>query len=430
MKTHDEVANTPPRARHASGKLKRVLVGGVAAIGLMALGAAGAVLTLQFGSRVPAGQKMLASSPTTAEAVAEESVAVPAEEPEVVLSPEAVVHAGIKTAEATAVAANITVQLPGNVAADAYREVKVVPIVGGIVTKVHVELGATVERGAPLATVFSSELADAQMKYLSMRALLEADDQKLQRTRQLVEIGAASRQELEEVVAARASRATEVEAARQRLFLLGRSRAQVAALQRPSQIVSKAVVPAPIHGIITGRSANLGQVVGMGQELFVVTDLSQVWVFGDLYEQDFQAVRVGSEAALTMLAYPGLTLRGRVSYIDPRVDPMTRTAKVRVEVTNREGRLRLGMYTTMTFTTPGGPLQVVVPSAALQAIGAHAVVFLPVANEEGRFVRRIVQSGPSQGGLSTILSGLQPGETVVTEGSFLLRAELLRNTAS
>jgi RND family efflux transporter MFP subunit len=189
-------------------------------------------------------------------------------------------------------------------------------------------------------------------------------------------------------------------------------------------------VPAPIDGVITGRSANLGQVVGMGQELFVVTDLSQVWVIGDLYEQDFQMVRVGSEAAITTPAYPTLTLQGRVSYIDPRVDPQTRTTRVRVEVLNPKGRLRLGMYVTMAFTTRSGERVVVVPHAAVQAIGKRYVVFLPVADAEGKFVQRTVQVGQSHGGHSTILSGLQPGETVVTEGSFFLRAELLRQSPS
>ena len=154
---------------------------------------------------------------------------------EVVLSPEAVSRAGIKTAKVEVVDAQATIQLPGTVIADAYREVKVVPIVGGIVTKVHVDLGTTVKRGAPLATLFSPELAEAQTKYLSMQAMLVADHQKLQRTQQLVAIGAASRQELEEVTAVHASHATEVEAARQRLLLLGLSRAQVEALKTPAR---------------------------------------------------------------------------------------------------------------------------------------------------------------------------------------------------
>jgi RND family efflux transporter MFP subunit len=175
---------------------------------------------------------------------------------------------------------------------------------------------------------------------------------------------------------------------------------------------------------------NLGQVVSMGQELFVVTDLAQVWVIGDLYEQDFQTVQVGSEAALTTPAYPALTLRGRVTYIDPRVEPQTRTAKVRVEVPNAERRLRLGMYITLAFTTSSSERTVVVPRAAVQTIGERQVVFVPAPDEEGKFVPRQVQVGPLRGDRVTIRSGVQPGEVVVTEGSFFLRAEMLRNASS
>jgi RND family efflux transporter MFP subunit len=166
----------------------------------------------------------------------------------------------------------------------------------------------------------------------------------------------------------------------------------------------------------------------MGQELFVVTDLSTVWVIGDLYEQDFQAVRVGSEAHITTPAYPGLTLRGRVNYIDPRVDPQTRTSRARVEVTNPEGRLRLGMYVTVAFTTRHGERVVVVPRTAVQVLGSRQMVFVRVADEEGKFVARTVQVGPLHGEFVTIVSGLQPGESVITEGSFFLRAELLRQS--
>jgi RND family efflux transporter MFP subunit len=208
------------------------------------------------------------------------------------------------------------------------------------------------------------------------------------------------------------------------------TRARVEALTSPGQVVSEVIVPAPIDGVITSRAANLGQVVGMGQELFVVTNLSRVWVIGDLYEQDFQAVQVGSDATLTTLAYPGLTLRGRVSYIDPRVEPQTRTAKIRVEVPNPAGRLRLGMYVTMAFTTRRGEPTVVVPRTAVQTLGERHVVFVPVADEEGRFVRRTVQVGPLHGDFYTILGGLSSGETVVTAGSFFLRAESLRNAPS
>jgi RND family efflux transporter MFP subunit len=204
----------------------------------------------------------------------------------------------------------------------------------------------------------------------------------------------------------------------------------VESLRHPSQIVSEILVLAPINGVITARSTNLGQVVSMGEELFVVTDLSEVWVVGDLYEHDFQHVRVGSKATLITLANPDLTLRGRVTYIDPRVDLQTHTAKVRVEVPNPEAHLRLGMYVMMTFSTPRGERAVIVPRAAVQTIGGRQVVFIAVRDEEGKFIQCTVQLGQLAGESYAVLSGLEPGEVVATEGSFFLRAESLRNALS
>jgi RND family efflux transporter MFP subunit len=428
MDLHDKTMIKSPQAHGRGSGIGRLFVKGLTVIGLIAIGAVGAVLVLRFGSHTPPGLVTAAPTLTSAPASAapEQTTGETAGDVEVVLPPEAIAQAGIKTAQVAVIESSAAIQVPGTVMANAYQEVKVVPVVGGIVTKVHAELGSAVKRGAPLATLFSAELADVQTKYLAMGAMLDADQKRLQRTQQLVDIGAASRQELEEVVAASASRATEVEAARQRLLLLGLTRKQVASLRRPSQIVSDVVVPAPISGIITGRSANLGQVVGMGEALFVVTDLSEVWVVGDLYEQDFQAVRVGSEAALMTSAYPDLSLHGRVTYIDPRVDSQTRTAKVRVEVPNPNDRLRLGMYVTISFTTRSGA-HVVVPHTAVQTIGDRQVVFVPVEDEEGTFIQRPVVLGQPVGESYTVLRGLEPGEMVVTEGSFFLRAESLRN---
>src|SRR5437899_14804 len=223
------------------------------------------------------------------------------------------------------------ITVPGTVMSNAYRDTKVNALVGGIVRQVSVELGSPVERGQPLAVIFSIELAEAQMKYLSMRAMLEADHQKLVRTEKLVGLGAASRQELEEVTATHASRATEVAAARQRLLLFGLSPDQVAQLRDASHVVSEVTGQAPGDGVVIARAVNPGQVVPSGQELFLVTDLKTVWVIGDLYEKDFATVRVGSAATVMVTSASDRQLRGRVAYIDPRVDPATRTAKVRIE---------------------------------------------------------------------------------------------------
>jgi RND family efflux transporter MFP subunit len=420
------------RARLSEGGLGRGLVRTLVAVALIAVGAVGAVVVLQYTGRdqLAPGTSQGAHHPAEPHGGAASSATPPDAEVEIVLSPEAVERAGIKTARVAAMENNVSVQVPGIVMANAYREVKVTPILGGIVTQVYAELGAAVKRGTPLATLFSAELAEAQTKFLAAKAMLAVDDRKLQRAQQLVGIGAASRQEFEEIMAVHAGHATEVEAARQRLLLLGLTPEHVEALTNPHLVVSEVVVAAPIDGVITGRSANLGQVVGMGMELFVVTDLSQVWVVGDLYEQDFQSVNVGSAATLTLLAYPTLLLRGLVAYIDPRVDPMTRTAKVRVEVLNPDGRLRLGMYASMAFTTRSSERVPIIPRTAIQTMGDRHVVFLPVSDEEGKFVQRTVRIGQTMGETCAILSGLEPGEVVVTEGSFYLRAESLRTFPS
>src|SRR5437667_420688 len=312
----------------------------------------------------------------------------------------------------------------------AVRGLLVMLVLGAVlgVGVMWVELGSPVERGQPLAVIFSIELAEAQMKYLSMRAMLEADHQKLVRTEKLVDLGAASRQELEEVTATHASRATEVAAARQRLLLFGLSPDQVAQLRDASHVVSEVTVQAPGDGVVIARAVNPGQVVSSGQELFMVTDLKTVWVIGDLYEKDFATVRVGSPATVMVTSASDRQLRGRVAYIDPRVDPATRTAKVRIEVPNVSGDLRLGMFVNVSFET-GGPRMTLVPRSAVQSIGDRSVVYVSADGDEGRFIERTVKLGRATGDVVEVLAGVKPGERVVTDGSFFLRAEATRTRA-
>jgi RND family efflux transporter MFP subunit len=237
-----------------------------------------------------------------------------------------------------------------------------------------------------------------------------------------VEIGAASRQELDDATAARAARTTEVAAARQRLILLGLTADQVGRLTDAAQIVSEVPVSAPTDGIVVARSVNSGQVVGAGQELFTVTDLGSVWAIADLYEKDFGSVRVGTPATVAVPSGAVRAIAARVAYIDPRVDPATRTAKVRVEVPNRDVALKLGMFVEMTFATGSGTQRLVVPRAAMQSIGGRSVVYV-ATDDEGRFVERSVRPGAVVGEAIEIIEGLKPGERVAADGSFYLRAE-------
>ncbi len=401
---------------------RKHLAQGVGAIALIVVGVvAGVTWTERHGRGQPAGGGRTSGVSTGVAADREE--AKNDEAVEVSLTPEAVERAGIKTAAARRAAASATVTVPGTIMSNAYRDTKVNALVGGVVRQVTVELGTAVTRGQPLTVTFSAELADAQMKYLAMQAMLNADHLKLERTQRLVTLGAASRQELEEITAIHVGHETEVAAARQRLLLLGLGPDDVSRLMDASHVVSEVTVRAPADGVVIARGVNPGQVVGAGQELFTVTDLSTVWVIGDLYEKDFPAVRVGSESTVTVPATPGTPLRGRVAYIDPRIDPAARTAKVRVEVPNKSGGLRLGMYVTLSFESRSGGHVTLVPRDAVQAVGNRNVVYVPLEGGEGRFAERTVKLGAALGDSLEVLDGLKPGELVVTAGSFFLRAE-------
>lgn len=321
---------------------------------------------------------------------------------------------------------NTEVRVPGTVQANAYREVHVTPIAGGVVTQVSAELGQSVKRGQPIAQIFSRDLAEAQTAFVATSAELEAEHKNLQRTQELLRMGATSRKELERVEANHEVHAAHLEEARQKLVLLGLDPTQIERLSAGQPVSTYISVPSPIDGIVTTRGVNLGQVVGLGQDLFTVTDLSTVWVEGSVLEDDFSMVRQGSQATITTPAYPGRIYRGVVDYIEPRVDPQTRTAKVRVTIGNPGLALRMGMYMDLAFTNVQAGRVVIAPKGAIQTVASGSVVYMPAALKEGRFLQRAVKIGEETGGGVRVLEGLAQGDTVVTEGSVLLRAESLR----
>jgi RND family efflux transporter MFP subunit len=163
----------------------------------------------------------------------------------------------------------------------------------------------------------------------------------------------------------------------------------------------------------------------MAQELFTVADLSTVWVMASINEKDFSTVRVGTTATVTAPAYPGRVWKGRVAYIQPQVDPNTRTARARIEVANPAESLRLDMYMDVAFTSEGAK-GLTVPESAVQAIGEKQYVFLPVKDNEGSFAVRQVRLGPASNGYYPVLDGLRLNDEVVKEGSFILKAEAVR----
>ena len=339
------------------------------------------------------------------------------------LTPEASARAGIRTAPVRVGHVSSALKLPGIVEPNAYRQVVVTSLAAGQVRSVIGELGAHVRQGEPLATIHSSELAESERVYVSMRAELEAAHHRLARLEGLVKIGAASQQELEVARAEHTKHSTDVEGARARLILFGLTPNQVDGLIDAARIDPTMSITSPIEGVITQRSINRGQNVDATTELFTIVNLSSVWVVGNLYERDLGRVRLGTTASMTTTALPGQTWRGTVSYIDPQVVPETRTARLRIEVPNPGERLRFGMYLDVVLSDTAPANVLLVPRTAVQTIGTQSVVYVEDARQGGRYAERSITLGASSGEDVEVTSGLREGEPVVVTGSFSLRAE-------
>ena len=395
-----------------------LVLGGVA---LIALGSAGTYFVMTR-SEAPSTTTATVAKPDTR--LPRETAAV---ENTLTLSNDAIARAGIVFGTAASFLAPAELRIPAVVEPNAYRAVVVTPITAGRITRVSAELGQSVRRGEMLAQIYSPELVETQSRYLAAKAGLAAHERELRRTEKLAEIGSASRQELENVHAEHMAVATAVQSLRSRLALLGLSGASMDKLTSQSDIVESTSIPAPIDGVITARTANVGLNVDPAMALFTVVDLSTVWLVGDVYERDFSRVRIGSSVTVTTSTYPDVMGEGKVSYIDPAINSQTRTARVRVEVPNPAGRLRLGMYAEMRLpskeSVESKESRVVVARDAVQIVGDRSVVYLADAAQAGRFVERVVDTGAAVGDQIEVLSGLRAGDRVVTKGSFALRAE-------
>jgi membrane fusion protein, heavy metal efflux system len=343
-------------------------------------------------------------------------------------------RAGIRTAAAARGAIASVLRVPATVTPNQYQQVQVAALVGGQITQVWAQLGDRVRKGAALAQIFSSDLADAQTRYLSARAELSAADERLQRTTRLVAIGAASQQELEQTQAERTKLATNVEGEAARLRLFGMPANAVTRLKSAADISATVTLSSPAAGVITERTANPGAVIMPSAPLFVISSLSPVWVIAEVSERDLPRVRVGAVTAILVEGRDDV--RGKVAYVSPEVRAETRTAQVRIETPNPDGHLRFGMLVSVELTDGGSSsaATVTVPAGAVQSIGGHSFVYLVPPQRPGEFMEREVRVGARSNDSVEILSGVNPGDTVVTSGSFFLRAERerlgLRQSAS
>jgi cobalt-zinc-cadmium efflux system membrane fusion protein len=343
------------------------------------------------------------------------------------LAPDLIARAGIRVETVSTGAANAGLTVPGTVQPNAYRRVSVTPLAAGRVTRVPIELGQRVSRGAIIAEIYSPDLAEARTQYLSMKAELEAGEARVSRTERLAQIGAASQQELEQVRAEHTRHQTEVEHAASRLRLLGVDPSRVTHENGVGEAAATVRVLAPQAGVVLERPATVGMTVEPATVLATLADLSSVWIIADVYERDFRSVRTGMRATVSADAYPGRIFIGTVTYVAPDVRQATRTAEVRAEVPNGDGALRLGMFVTVTLELPRPQSDaVVVPRAAVQTVGSQTVIYTAIDEAAGRFAERPVVLGDGDQQHVAVTSGLSAGDRLVTSGSFSLRAEAER----
>lgn len=260
--------------------------------------------------------------------------------------------------------------------------------------------GEAVRAGAPLMTLYSPALVAAQEELLTARRLMAS----------LESSSGPAQQNAEDLLAA----------ARRRLLWWDVPEEWITQVETTGQVQRTLTLRSPVSGVVLEKMVVVGQRVMPGMPLYRIAGLDQVWVEGDVFEQDLRFVRVGAEAHVEVSAYPGEHSMGRISFIYPVLDAMSRTNRIRLTLPNPGLRLKPGMFATLYLDVTQAQA-LLVPSGAVIATGERNLVF--VRDETGMLVPRAVVVGVRAGEMVEILEGLTVGETVVRSANFLVDAE-------
>lgn len=198
----------------------------------------------------------------------------------------------------------------------------------------------------------------------------------------------------------------------------------IALVQTPELLGKLLEVKAPIDGVVTERKSTAGESITKDTPLYVISDPTNLWVLAEIKERDIGQVKAGQEAVFSVLSYPGEKFRGRVALIGSSLDQQSRTLEVRLETRNEEGKLKPGMFADVEITTTAVIGALLISDAAVQKMGEAQVVFVPLG--QNKFEKRVVKFGAREGADVQVLSGLKEGEKVVTEGSFILKSQMLK----
>ena len=309
-------------------------------------------------------------------------------------------------------AASLTVT--GVVSPDVSRTVPVISLASGRVVEIRARLGDAVQKGQVLLRVQSPDIASAFSDYRKATANEVLVRKQFDRAQILYDKGAISLNDFQVAEDAESKAKVDLETAQEHLHVLGVDK------DHPSGIVD---IKAPVSGVITDQQVTSASgVQGLaGANPFTISDLSHVWILCDVYENDLANVHVGETADIRLVAYPDKVLTGRINNIGPILDPNIRTAKVRVEVANPGGLMRVGMFVNATFHGRKKLRVALVPSSAILHLHDRDWVYVPAGDKKFRRVE--VKAGatmPDKAQL--VLSGIEPGQSVVTSALVMQNA--------
>jgi membrane fusion protein, copper/silver efflux system len=285
-------------------------------------------------------------------------------------------------------------RLYGKVQADERLIQSQVSYFPGRIEKLFVNFtGEVIHKGQPLATVYSPDLVTAQ-------------------------------QELIETAATKTSQPALYEASKEKLRQWKLTDNQISSIENTGKVQTKMDIISPAGGIVTSRLVNNGDYVSQGTVLYQVSDLSSVWVLFDAYESDLPFLNKGDKIEFNIQAIPGSTVTGIINFIDPVLDPVTRVAKVRVEVNNSSGKLKPEMFATgiVKSKLERYSNMLVIPKSSVLWTGKRSLVYVKQKGEDPIFHVREIGLGPLLGNSYIVTDGLSEGEEIVTEGAFSVDA--------
>jgi cobalt-zinc-cadmium efflux system membrane fusion protein len=299
----------------------------------------------------------------------------------------------------------------GSVSPDVSRNIPVISLASGRIVEIDARLGDTVTKGQLLLKVQSQDIAQAFSDYRQAVADETLAKAQLDRSKELLEKGAIAKKDEEVAEDTYIKAKVTTETAIEHIKVLG------ADLDHPSSIIE---IHAPVSGVITDQQVTAAagvKTLDNSPNLFTISDLSHVWIVCDVYENDMPFVRQGEYADVHLAAYPNLVIKGRIDNISPTLDPNIRTEKVRLQVEN-SGLLRFGMFVTATFHGSQKQLRATVPATAILHLHDRDWVYAPAGDKQFRRIE-VMSGNMLPGGLQEILSGIQPGQRVVSNALVL-----------